>query len=316
LRYGLLGCGGVIALSLTAVIVLVAMARSAARSQNITKRTVEEPLHAPGVEAVPTSPSGDLERPRRLPDDSPSPPPGLTADADQPAAGRMKIDLAQGDFEIRPAAAGEPLRIEAEYDQDRYQLVTRLNEQDTGAWEYEVRFRQTATLGFMDFLAQLFGGTSPRVSVFLPRGVPMDLDLRYSQGGGRVDLGGLWLTEANVSFSQGGGDLELSEPLFRPTESLTIDASMGGGSFRRLGHASPRRLSVTAQMGGGDVDLRGQWVRDCDIVLESRMGGLEVRLPDDVTTRGLPQDRAGSDAAGPTLTFSYSSEMGGIEFRD
>jgi hypothetical protein len=135
-----------------------------------------------------------------------------------------------------------------------------------------------------------------------------------------VELGGLWLQRAEVTFLQGGGELSFSEPLREPAESLRLDASMGGGAFRLLGNASPRSLRVSTQMGGGEVDLRGEWVRDAEISIESRMGGMAVRVPEGVRTRGLPRDREaapGEEAEDqPTLTFSYSSSMGEIRFRD
>ena len=219
---------------------------------------------------------------------------------------------------MAPAAPGAPLCVEAQYDENRYELVTRLHEAPAGSWNYEVSFQQAGPSSFLSFLTQFMGAKSPRVKVFLPRDVPMDLDLRFSQGGGQADLGGLWLSNTKVTFTQGGGDLRFSEPLARPTGSLTIDASMGGGAFRQIGNASPRELKISAQMGGGEVDLRGEWQGDCAIRLESRMGGLKVRLPDDVNTAGLPQDRsrpaADDGTEAPTLSFSYSESMGEIEF--
>ncbi len=318
-RYGCFGCAGVLVLILSAVTVLVSLGRSAARSQKITTRSVEAPLPAPRIQPE-APPSQEAEAAASYSDAPPVPLPDFTPeDNAETRAGRVLIDLSQGEFHVEPAAPGEPLRVEAEYDENRYELITSLDEDDS-RWSYEIRFRQTGSTSVLSLLAQLMGAKNPRVAVSLPRDVPMDLDLRFSQGGGRADLGGLWLSEINVAFTQGGGELEFSEPLRQPTEALTIDTSMGGGSFRSLGHASPRTLKVVTQMGGGEVDLRGEWLRDCEISLESRMGGLEVRLPDDVITKGLPQGRSeptsADDASVPTLTFSYSKSMGGIEFRN
>jgi hypothetical protein len=291
LRYGCFGCVGVLVLILTAVTVMMSLARSAARSQKITSRSVEEPLPAARIQPE-AAPSREAEAavlysdaPRlALPDFTPE-------DDAEIRAGRVLIDLSQGEFHVEPVAPGEPLRVEAEYDENRYELVTTLDEDDDSRWSYEIHFRQTGPTSLVSFLAQLMGAKNPRVAVYLPREVPMDLDLRFSQGGGRVDLGGLWLTETRVAFTQGGGELEFS-----------------------------RTLKVVTQMGGGEVDLRGEWLRDCEISLESRMGGLEVRVPDDVITSGLPRDRSepagADDASVPTLTFSYSHSMGGIEFRN
>jgi hypothetical protein len=317
-HYGCLGCAAVLVLVFTLGVVLVSLGRSAARSQKIATRTVEEPLPAPPLPAqAPPAPSAEATIPHS--DAPPLAVPDFDSDRDSDVrAGRVLLDLAQGEFQVEPAAPGEPLRVDAEYDENRYELVTRLDEDAEGRWSYEVRFRQAGTPGLISLLAQIMGARSPRVTVFLPRDVPMDLDLRFSQGGGRADLGGLWLTETRVAFAQGGGELEFSEPLRRPTESLTIESAMGGGSFGWLGHASPRTLRVESQMGGGEIDLRGDWVRDCEISLESRMGGLEVRVPEGVITRGLPRDRPAptdvEDASVPTLTFSYSESMGEIAF--
>jgi hypothetical protein len=68
-------------------------------------------------------------------------------------------------------------------------------------------------------------------------------------------------------------------------------------------------------MGGGEVDLHGDWQRDCEVSLETSMGGLEVRLPDDVTVRGVPGREAATEAEAATLDISYSASGGEIEFR-
>ncbi len=316
LQYGLLGCGGLIALCFVVGATLLMVGRSVARSQKMTTKTVEEPLGGFAAEAQPAGSQKD-EATRPFSDGPPLEAPALPGPGDgkTPPRGRMTIDLSHGEFEVVPAPVGQPLRVEADYDPDWYRLETRM-EHSQGAWSYVVRFERTQTLGFIATLAQAMGGKRPHVWVQLPRDVPMDLDLRFSQGGGEVDLGGLWLTKTQVAFRQGGGDLEFSEPLREPTDTLSIDASMGGGSFRRLGDASPRRLLVQTRMGGGDLDLRGHWLRDCQVSLESQMGGLKVRLPEGVATRGLPHDRAGEGEGGeiPTLTFSYSAAMGGVDF--
>ena len=320
-RYGCLGCVGAILLCLGFISVLVAVGRNAAQSEKITTRQVEDPLPGalPVIEAPPSAEAPPSSEARPVPSfsDAPSlPTPEFPEEPPAPRRGSVLLDLANGEFEVQPARPGEPLRVDAEYDENRYELVTRLDEPGSGEWSYEVRFRQKGPGGLMDLLAGMFGARTPRVVVFLPPDVPMDLDLRFSQGGGRADLGGLWLTDTKVTFAQGGGELEFSEPLREPTETLVVDASMGGGSFQRMGNASPRELRVATRMGGGEVDLTGDWQRDCEVTLESRMGGLGVRLPDDVNVRGVPgrPSPEGVQAGVPTLHLEYSSSMGEIEF--
>jgi hypothetical protein len=296
---------------------LVALGRGAAESEKITTERVEEALPAvtPRIE---TPPPPEGESGPSFNDAPTLPVPDFPEVPEAPPPGRVLVHLSHGEFEVQPARPGEPLRVDAEYDENRYELVTHLDESADGEWSYEVRFRQSGPTSFMSFLAQLFGAKNPHVVVSLPRDVPMDLDLRVSQGGGRIDLGGLWLTDTKVSFAQGGGELEFSEPLRTPTDTLSVDASMGGGSFRQIGNASPRELRVVTRMGGGEVDLRGDWQRDCTISIESSMGGINVRLPDDVIVRGVPGREAspeGDRPGVPTLDLSYSASMGEVEFQ-
>jgi hypothetical protein len=314
-RYGCLGCAGLVVLCLGAITVLVALGRGAARSEKITTQRVEEPLPAAAPQKE-TPPLPEEEAPPFS--DAPGlPVPDFPEAPEEPRPGKVLVRLSHGEFEVHPAPPGEPLRVDAEYDENRYELVTRLEEPPDGPWSYEVRFRESGPTSVLSFLARLFGARTPRVVVLLPRDVPMDLDLGFSQGGGRIDLGGLWLTDAKVTFAQGGGELEFSEPLREPTETLSVDASMGGGSFQWIGNASPRELRVATHMGGGEVDLRGDWKRDCAVSIESSMGGVNVRLPDDVIVRGVPGRDAtpeGGEAGRPTLDLSYSASMGEIEF--
>jgi hypothetical protein len=102
-------------------------------------------------------------------------------------------------------------------------------------------------------------------------------------------------------------------------ERLSLNISMGGGEISTLGNASPRTLDVVHRMGGMELDLRGQWMQDSDISINSSMGGGLVRLPRNVEIRGLDGRRPGPPSSPeikpPTLTFSVSSKMGELEIK-
>ena len=155
------------------------------------------------------------------------------------------------------------------------------------------------------------------MDVYLPVDVSLELEVRIRQGGGEIDLGGLWLTSVEIDCSQGGFELDVSEPLREPMESLVLHGSMGGFMAGRLGDASPRRLEVDWSMGGMELDLRGKWVVDSDISIRTRQGGASVRLPRDVEIVGLETRRVGlrgdEEIPRPTLTFSVSATQGELE---
>jgi hypothetical protein len=169
----------------------------------------------------------------------------------------------------------------------------------------------------MSMFKALVGGTGSRVDVYLPSDVPLELEVRVRQGGGTLDLGGLWLTSVDIECTQGGFELDVSEPLREPMESLVFHGSTGGFTANRLGDASPRRLDVDWTTGGMELDLRGNWVTDSAISIRTHRGGASVTLPRDVEIVGLETRRVGlrgdQEIPRPTLTFSVSTTQGELE---
>jgi hypothetical protein len=245
----------------------------------------------------------------------------LAIEADAVASGgpgRVVLHLRSGEFYIKPAEPGESLQVKARYDERSYELQERFEPGETG-WVYDLDFRGTETW-WMVLLKGLVGGEKARVDVFLPTDVPLELVVDGAQGGAIVDLGGLWLTQGDVEWTQGGLVLDVREPLRKPIESFTIHGSMGGCVATRLGNLSPSTLDVDWRMGGLELDLRGEWVTDSDVSIHIRQGGGNVRLPRGVDIVGLAREFGGlreeAELPRPTLTFSVSSEQGNLEFSE
>lgn len=257
---------------------------------------------------------------RPVPEPAPVPPSSLAADLPAQASaagGRVVLDLSEAEFMIEPGPPGEPIRVEASYDRASGALEETFEPGDAGSWTYTVRFKREA--GFLAKLFEGMAGKTPKMRVLIPPDVPIDLDISLSEGEGKVRLGGLWLTSADLEFAMGGVEMSIDEPLKEPMESLSIKTSMGGGSFRSLGNASPRRLDVDISMGGMDLDLSGRWLRDAEIQIRQSMGGAGVTLPDGVIIEGIDHPRAGRQASKeiplPVLRFTVSSEMGELKFK-
>ncbi len=229
--------------------------------------------------------------------------------------GKVVLRLSAGEFRVRPADPGEPLRVEAKYDRLTYDMQERLETQEDG-WTYELEFERTSHI-VMSLLKGMVGGTGSKVDVYLPRDVPLDLALWVKHGEVEVELGGLWLTETEIEFTQGGFVLEFDEPLREPLERLAFHGSMGGFMAGGVGNASPRRLEVECSMGGMELDLRGQWVVDSEITIRVSQGGGELRLPRNVEIVGLQTNRSDlrteAEVQRPTLTFTVSRDRGELE---
>ena len=229
--------------------------------------------------------------------------------------GKVVLRLTAGEFRVRPADPGEPLRVEAKYDRLTYDMQERLEPREDG-WTYELEFERKGNM-VMSLLKGMVGGTGSKVDVYLPPDVPLELELWVKHGEAEVELGGLWLTETDIEFTQGAFLLEFDEPLREPMERLAFHGSMGGFMAGQVGNASPRRLEVECNMGGMELDLRGQWVVDSEITIRMGQGGGEVRLPSDVEIVGLQTSRSDvrteAEVPRPTLTFSVSSDRGELE---
>ena len=303
------GCVGCLVVFLVLVFVVGALVAFAWFTAGDAEPTIENrepaiPTPVAGTDASTDTPgSGSVELP----------PVDLGAH-DLVAAGLVSITVRHGEFRILPAPPGKGLSVDATYSTATHVLSEELTTDESGAWRYDVRFEGTAG-SFMTALRQLFSGVEPRITIYLPEDLSIDLEVTAAQCGGELELGGLWLRNASLDAEQGGIALEFSEPLHEPMEDLRISTRMGGFAADGLGNASPSWLEITTRMGGAGIDLRGQWARDARISISSNMGGVGVFLPDDVSVTGTPdQDRdAGPDA--PVLNLELESRFGEIEIQ-
>ncbi|HXV75921.1 MAG TPA: hypothetical protein VD788_06325, partial [Candidatus Polarisedimenticolaceae bacterium] len=236
------------------------------------------------------------------------------------APGRVVLDLRHADFDLRAAGEGEGLGVRASYDEQSYTLLERFEPAAGAEWEYRVEFRRTG-LGLLTGLKELLGGTRPKVEVRLPADRPLALDVDVQQSALTADLGGLWLTRAGVRVKQGAIDLDVSTPLRAPIDELSFNVSMGGVVLESLGNASPESLIVELHMGGGDIDLRGRWVNDAHVRIDTSMGGAQLRLPRDVSItgleRGLSRVEPDAEIARPTLQIEIDpADLETIEIID
>ena len=290
------------------VILLMAIFSGVAWQRVQSQEVKEEVLthELPGTETaegIPDAP-GDAERRTE------------TLELGRPGTGRVILDLSGGGFYISPAEPGDPLTVKATYDANSYNLEEGFEEGDDGTWTYRVSFQRTGGM-MMALLGQIFGGAEPEVHVYLPPDAPMALDVKLRTGGSEIELGGLWLTSAEIDFARSGVNLEIGEPLKQPMDSLTLRGSMGGFNAKRLGNASPRVLDVDLRMGGLNLDLRGQWMQDSDIRITWDMGGTNVVLPANVAIEGVEDHQGiapGGEVPAPTLRFELSGKMEDIHF--
>jgi len=296
LAWGCFGCLGLLLLLVGVAAVVLLVAKREAGAERVEQHSLSRELPS-AVETAELPPVESTE--------------ATTTIVPAATAGRVVLELADAEFDIRPAAPGEPLQVEATYDTASYTLEERYEGGDGTPWTYRVTFRRSGSM-MMALLKQIFGASSPQVHVRLPVDVPFALDARLEKGGATTELGGLWLTDLDFHVDKGGFDLRVSEPLREPAERVAITGSMGGFAVSGLGNASPRELLLDIGMGGAGLDLRGPWQRDAEVTINLRMSGAALQLPQDVAVEGLDigefEVGGTEEVRPPTLTFSVTKD--------
>ncbi|MCP4572811.1 MAG: hypothetical protein GY838_10705 [bacterium] len=233
--------------------------------------------------------------------------------------GRLVLDIGQGEFQIMPAEPGAGLSLRARYDAEVHELTDSFVVNPDSSWVYELHFRQTMPGMQALFRALMGGATEAKVEIAIPPESPIELVIDMEEGGFEAEFGGLWLTSADIDWARGGFELDIVEPLREPMESFVIHGRMGGFDARRLGNASPKVLRIDNAMGGASIDLDGAWRNDAAISLKSSMGGVDVRLPDDVVIEGVEGHdqrlRRDEETPLPVLRFDVQYKMGEISIR-
>lgn len=302
-KFGCFGCAALVLIPLMLVLGIAGL--------NLVTRKpaeqVEERFAHPVTAGSPAEPERDA-----LPDGP--------LDAPVAGEGEVEFDIAYAEFEIVPGEAGEPIRVEADYDRSKFRIDEGYTENPDGSWSYRLEFGLDRAL-----LLSLFGNSQNRIRLVLPPDVPIRLRGDVRMGAGVLDLGGLWLREIALSMRMGASVLDFSEPLREPLARLEVDGRMGGAEIKRLGNASPVSCSFEQRMGGVEVDLSGAWRNDSELRVSSRMGGLSVMGSGDVNvvvgersmTMGDVHVRQGRDPdpSLPTVTIHASGSMSGVDVR-
>ena len=256
-------------------------------------------------------------------------PAGVAIEATDPPV-RLDIDLEDGVFVIRPGPPGSDVRVDGTYATAYYNLSHEYEPAADGDGR-TVRIRLHRSRSFLiQLVAHAMNRTSSTpndLTVTIPRGVPLAVDLTVRAGESRIDLGGLSLTDLVVDLAMGDHRLEFSEPVGLAPRRLRLDGGMGEIRFERLGNARATDVEASGHMGSVTVDLGGAWTPDAvaNITLNNLMGELRLRAPAELRlvggteetpiaeVEGLAGAGEGSGdavAGGPVLRLRVSTTMG------
>lgn len=261
-----IGCTVLGCLSLPFLLVAVALGLAFVESQRGSRAS--EPRSATFEQPLPAA---------ELPLEQPPGGTGETLPSEIPAAARpgtLWLDVTAAELDLEPVPAGQPLRVEADYDAASFELRRDFGE-GREEWRYELTFGPRSWLRLTQFDDHL----DPRLTVYVPQGQPLALRGRIRLAESTLELGGLALTEVDLDLGAGEHNLSFRRPSPRPLLRVKIDSSVGELILDRLGNASPQIVDIEHSAGSLLVDLDGAWRNDSRVRLDFGLGECRVRLP-------------------------------------
>lgn len=292
-RTGCLALAVLLGLILTGAAITVAVGYQQLRSESREMRS--------SLQAVPREPGG----------------PADVEPGEPSRTGRIELDLSVVQLTVVPAEAGEPIRVDAEFD-PRYYRLDQTTEDDR---TYRIRFGPISSTA-MALLRVKLGGEPPVLRIALPRDVSLTLIGETYGTFAAFELGGLRLDTVDMEVSGGAVAISFLEPLQAPMEHLSLRGDKGSVKVVGLGAASPRTTVIQQHLGEIDVDLRGPWTRDSDIQLKAFVAGGSVWLPSDVDIEGLDGrlstvvDPSPEEISRPRMRLSVTERGGRLVFVD
>lgn len=247
---------------------------------------------------------------------------------------RVRVSHSGGPLQIR--ATDQPLLydLSVRYDPDFTTIVRRFDADtrtlvvgvDSASAGFRFRFWQ----GVPDEAKE----HPSALTLALGSGAPLDLALDFGASKATVDLTALTVERLVMRF--GASETRLVFGTANPARmrELRIHCAACSLTAHRLANANVPRVEIEGVAAGLDLDLSGTWSHDMEIDADVVMGGLTLRVPENVGVRLVTQrdllaeistpglvTRDGAryssnwDSAARKLTLSVKVLMGGVELK-
>jgi hypothetical protein len=186
----------------------------------------------------------------------------------------VHVEYGAGRLHIRSVEESLLYRMNLRYDEDAFEPVADFSGNRLHVGIESVRRS-----------VSLKGRESGELDLELARGVPMDLDLEFGAVRADIDLGGLALTDLNLSTGASESTIDISEPNAERVRTASFEVGAAEFTARHLGNLNAERIEVDAGVGSITLWLNGRWERDARLVIDMGLGALELRVPEDLGIR-------------------------------
>jgi hypothetical protein len=201
------------------------------------------------------------------------------------AAAELNITFGAGELRLRPGFEEGLLEAVFTYNVDELRPVL---ERDRRGDRMDVRLHVEP-----DGLSLNFGDkTRNEWDIRLSDRVPISLDVDLGAARGRMDLGGLRLTEARIRT--GAADVEVEWGKVNPEllDILEVNAGAANLKMRKLGNAHFDYMNFTGGAGNFDLDFSGDWQESGRASIDAGLSNLTLMVPRDIGVRVNAGDKA------------------------
>ncbi len=161
--------------------------------------------------------------------------------------------------------------------------------------------------------------------------VPMSLKLGIGAAKGKIELGGLSLTELNVDQGASDFSLSFSQLNARSIDKLSFNAGAARSVLAGLANANAGKMSFKGGAGELRLSFDGELQRDLEVDITAAVGSVTIDVPSgtsaslkmkgalaSVSAQG-DWSRAGGDyrmsGSGPSIAFNVNVSVGRLELR-
>lgn len=195
----------------------------------------------------------------------------------------VSIKYAVGRFDLSKVSDNLLYQINTKYDEDIFRLRSDYFESDgRGSLRIEIEgLEDEIDLGDLDDYE--YEGGNLRVG--LPGNVPVSVSVKLGAAEAKLDLGGLELEK--LTYETGASDTHIwfSEPNRGVAEYCSFKAAAAALRVDDLGDSRCQRISVSGGIGELKLDFSGDWSHDATADINVGLGGIEIRVPDELGVR-------------------------------
>jgi hypothetical protein len=194
---------------------------------------------------------------------------------DDATAANVDITFGAGELNLRPGVEAGLLKADFTYNVDELKPVV---ETDRHGDRLDANLHLKAEGLSINFGDKVRNEWDIRLSDRVP--ISFNLDLGAAKG--RVDLGGLRLTDARIRTGAADVEVEWNKPNPESLDILTVDAGAAGLKMRKLGNAHFDQMNFTGGAGNFTLDFSGDWQGSGQVNINTGVSNLTLIAPRDI----------------------------------